>query len=111
MPCRTRILSMSVRSVAPGRRRRPARAGADAGGAPGERDDRLHVADPRTSRTPLDVGGLGSAFPAALAAKLGRPDAPVVAINGDGGFLMNAQELETAVRHHINTVTVVMNNN
>lgn len=34
-----------------------------------------------------------------------------LAIHGDGGFLMNAQELETAVRHGINVVTVVMNNN
>ena len=35
----------------------------------------------------------------------------MVAIHGDGGFLMNAQELETAVRHGINAVTLVMNNN
>ena len=55
--------------------------------------------------------GLGFAFPAALGAKLGRPGDPVLAIHGDGGFLMNAQELETAVRHGIAVVTVVMNNN
>src|SRR5262249_31597675 len=53
----------------------------------------------------------GFAFPVALGAKLGRPQAPVVAIHGDGGFLMNAQEIETAVRHGINGVTLVMNNN
>ena len=35
----------------------------------------------------------------------------MLAIHGDGGFLMNAQELETAVRHRINAVTLVMNNN
>ena len=34
----------------------------------------------------------------------------MLAIHGDGGFLMNAQDLETAVRHGINTVTLVMNN-
>ena len=50
-------------------------------------------ARPRTFLTPLDLGGLGFAFPEALGAKLGRPDAPVVAIHGDGGFLMNAQDL------------------
>ncbi len=66
---------------------------------------------PRTFLTPLDLGGLGFAFPVALGAKLGRPDAPVLAIHGDGGFLMNAQEIETAVRHGINVVTLVMNNN
>ena len=83
----------------------------DAGAAPAYGYDRLQFARPRTFITPLDLGGLGLAFPAALGAKLGRPDAPVLAIHGDGGFLMNAQELETAVRHGINAVTLVMNNN
>jgi acetolactate synthase-1/2/3 large subunit/sulfoacetaldehyde acetyltransferase len=83
----------------------------DAGAAPAYGYDRLHLCQPRTFITPLDLGGLGMAFPAALGAKLGRPHAPVLAIHGDGGFLMNAQELETAVRHGINVVTLVMNNN
>jgi len=83
----------------------------DAGAAPAYGYDRLHFSQPGTFLTPLDLGGLGFAFPAALGAKLGRPAAPVVAIHGDGGFLMNAQELETAVRHGINVVTLVMNNN
>jgi acetolactate synthase-1/2/3 large subunit/sulfoacetaldehyde acetyltransferase len=83
----------------------------DAGAAPAYGYDRLHFSRPRTFLTPLDLGGLGFAFPVALGAKLGRPEAPVVAIHGDGGFLMNAQEVETAVRHGINVVTVVMNNN
>jgi acetolactate synthase I/II/III large subunit len=83
----------------------------DAGAAPAYGYDRLHFERPRTFLTPLDLGGLGFAFPAALGAKLGRPEAPVLAIHGDGGFLMNAQELETAVRHGIHVVTVVMNNN
>src|SRR5206468_1431725 len=83
----------------------------DAGAAPAYGYDRLHFAQPRTFLTPLDLGGLGFAFPAALGAKLGRPEAPVVAVHGDGGFLMNAQELETAVRHNIAAVTIVMNNN
>jgi acetolactate synthase-1/2/3 large subunit/sulfoacetaldehyde acetyltransferase len=83
----------------------------DAGAAPAYGYDRLQFEKPRTFLTPLDLGGLGFAFPVALGAKLGRPDAPVVAIHGDGGFLMNAQEIETAVRHGINVVTLVMNNN
>ncbi|GIX49520.1 MAG: acetolactate synthase, large subunit, biosynthetic type [Candidatus Tectimicrobiota bacterium] len=82
----------------------------DAGAAPAYGYDRLHFSQPRTFLTPLDLGGLGFAFPAALGAKLGRPQAPVVAIHGDGGFLMNAQELETAVRHEIHVVTLVLNN-
>ncbi len=83
----------------------------DAGAAPAYGYDRLQFAQPRTFLTPLDLGGLGFAFPVALGAKLGQPESPVVAIHGDGGFLMNAQEIETAVRHRINAVTVVMNNN
>ena len=83
----------------------------DAGAAPAYGYDRLHFSQPRTFLTPLDLGGLGFAFPVALGAKLGRPEAPVLAIHGDGGFLMNAQEIETAVRHGINVVTIVMNNN
>ena len=83
----------------------------DAGAAPAYGYDRLHFSRPRTFLTPLDLGSLGFAFPVALGAKLGRPEAPVLAIHGDGGFLMNAQELETAVRHGINAVTLVLNNN
>jgi len=83
----------------------------DAGAAPAYGYDRLSFARPRTFLTPLDLGGLGFAFPVALGAKLGRPEAPVVAIHGDGGYLMNAQEIETAVRHRIGVVTIVMNNN
>jgi thiamine pyrophosphate-dependent acetolactate synthase large subunit-like protein len=83
----------------------------DAGAAPAYGYDRLHLTRPGTLFTPLDLGGLGFAFPVALGAKLGRPEAPALAIHGDGGFLMNAQELETAVRHRINAVTLVMNNN
>jgi len=83
----------------------------DAGAAPAYGYDRLQFSRPRTFLTPLDLGGLGFAFPIALGAKLGRPGSPVVAIHGDGGYLMNAHELETAVRHRINVVTLVMNNN
>jgi len=83
----------------------------DAGAAPAYGYDRLHFSRPRTFLTPLDLGTLGFALPAALGAKLARPEAPVLAIHGDGGFLMNVQELETAVRHGINAVTLVMNNN
>jgi len=83
----------------------------DAGAAPAYGYDRLQFTRPRSFLTPLDLGGLGFAFPEALGARLGRPDAPVLAIHGDGGFLMNAQEIETAVRHGINVVTLVMNNN
>jgi acetolactate synthase I/II/III large subunit len=56
-------------------------------------------------------GAMGYAVPAALAAKLARPERTVVSVSGDGGFMMTIQELETAVRHETPFVSVVMNNN
>ena len=40
-----------------------------------------------------------------------RPDRPVLAICGDGGFMMNSQEMETAVRLHLNLVVLVLRDN
>ena len=50
---------------------------------------------------------MGIAVPGGIAAKLTEPDRRVVAVTGDGGFLMNVQELETARRLHTPYVTVV----
>ena len=55
-------------------------------------------------------GHLGWAFSAALGAKCALPDRPVIAFTGDLGFWYHIAEIETAVRHGINTVTVVNNN-
>jgi acetolactate synthase-1/2/3 large subunit len=52
---------------------------------------------------------MGFAFPAALGAKLTYPHKKVVAVCGDGGFLMNVQELETACRLGLNVVVVIFN--
>ena len=41
---------------------------------------------------------MGAGLPSAIAAKLVHPPAQVIAVCGDGGFMMNSQELETAVR-------------
>jgi acetolactate synthase-1/2/3 large subunit len=54
---------------------------------------------------------MGIAVPGAVAAKLVRPDCNVVAVSGDGGFLMNSQELETAKRLGTAFVTVVLVDN
>ncbi len=56
-------------------------------------------------------GSLGWAFPASLGAKCALPEKPVVCFAGDGGFWYHLQELETAVRCGIPTVTCVNNNN
>ncbi len=50
---------------------------------------------------------MGFALPAAIAAKLLHPNKKVVAVCGDGGFLMNVQEIETASRLGINIVIIV----
>ena len=54
--------------------------------------------EPGTVLIANGLAGMGFALPTAIAAKLVHPDRKVVTVNGDGGFLMNCQELETAVR-------------
>jgi acetolactate synthase I/II/III large subunit len=55
-------------------------------------------------------GAMGYGVPAAVAAKLAAPDRPVVALAGDGGFLMSGQEIETAVRYGAQILVVVFRN-
>ena len=50
---------------------------------------------------------MGFALPGSIGAKMAFPDKKVLSINGDAGFLMNVQDLETAVRNEINVVAVV----
>ena len=57
------------------------------------------------------AGSLGWAFPASIGAKCAAPDRPVICFTGDGGFWYHLQELETAVRCNIPTITCVNNNN
>jgi acetolactate synthase-1/2/3 large subunit len=52
---------------------------------------------------------MGAGFPSAIGARLVYPDKKIVAICGDGGFMMNSQELETAVRLKLNLVIVILN--
>jgi acetolactate synthase-1/2/3 large subunit len=52
---------------------------------------------------------MGIAIPGAIGAKLARPDDPVVCITGDGGFLMNGAEIETAKRLGLSFVILVWN--
>jgi acetolactate synthase-1/2/3 large subunit len=55
------------------------------------------------------LASMGAGLPSAMAACLVHPDRKVMAICGDGGYLMNAQDLETAVRLQLNLVILVLN--
>lgn len=71
----------------------------------------LEVYSPRTYLYPGGFATLGFGLPAAIGAKLARPDSMVLAICGDGGFLYTAAELATAVQFGINVVALVVNDN
>ena len=64
---------------------------------------------PRTFHYPIGFGCLGFALPAAIGAKLARPDLPVVVLSGDGGFLFSGHELATAVKERTAVAVVVFN--
>jgi acetolactate synthase-1/2/3 large subunit len=69
---------------------------------------RLYQAyEPNTVIISNGFAAMGIALPGAIAAKLVHPDRKVVALCGDGGFLMNSQELETATRIKANVTAVV----
>ncbi len=63
----------------------------------------------RSQVAPIN-GTMGYGVPAAVAAKLAQPERMVVAFAGDGCFLMNGQELATAMRHELNIIVIVINN-
>ena len=62
---------------------------------------------PNTCIIPNGFCSMGFAFPGAIAAKIVHPNRNVVAMCGDAGFLMNIQELETAVRLKLSVITIV----
>jgi acetolactate synthase-1/2/3 large subunit len=55
-------------------------------------------------------GSMGYGLPAAVAAKLTRPDRTVICVTGDGDFLMTGQELATAVQQHLGIIVLIVNN-
>ena len=65
---------------------------------------------PRTFITSGGLGTMGYGFPAAMGAKVGRPEKTVIDISGDGSFQMNSQELATVVQNEIPVVVVILNN-
>ena len=57
------------------------------------------------------LASMGAGLPSAMAAKMIRPEAPVLAVCGDGGFMMNSQEMETAVRLQLDLTVLVLRDN
>ncbi len=66
--------------------------------------------EPRTWLTPGGYSTMGFTVPAAIGAKLARPEVPVVGVAGDGDFLMSIQELALAVQEGLPVVYLVLNN-
>jgi acetolactate synthase I/II/III large subunit len=63
----------------------------------------------RTQLSPTS-GAMGYGVPAAIAAKLRHPDRVVIAVTGDGDFMMTGQELATAVQYGANVIVLLVNN-
>ncbi len=54
---------------------------------------------------------MGAGLPAGITAKMLNPERKVLAVVGDGGFMMNAQEMETAIRYDVPIVVLILNDN
>jgi acetolactate synthase I/II/III large subunit len=65
---------------------------------------------PRSHITSGGLGTMGFSLPAAMGAAFGVTDVPVISISGDGGFVMNAQELSVAAAHGLPLKVVILNN-
>jgi acetolactate synthase-1/2/3 large subunit len=71
---------------------------------------RFHRHRARPSQLAPTSGAMGYGFPAAIAAKLLYPDREVIAVAGDGCFMMSGQELATAMQFGANVIVVVVDN-
>ncbi len=67
------------------------------------------VYEPRTFLFPSGYGTLGFALPAAIGAKVARPEQPVVSVCGDGGFQFTMEEVATAIQHRVGVPIVIFN--
>ena len=71
--------------------------------------EHLPLYQPRTYIHPAELCSIGCGLPLALGAKVAAPGKPVVALCGDGGFLLNAGELATAAQEQLDVVIVIFN--
>lgn len=68
-------------------------------------------ARPNTLLLDNALATMGAGLPSAMTAKMINPDKKVVAVCGDGGFMMNSQEMETAVRLGLDLTVIILNDN
>ena len=68
-----------------------------------------HTRSPNTLLLDNALATMGAGLPCAIACSLMHPNRRILAVCGDGGFMMNSQELETAVRHKLNIVVLIFN--
>ncbi|MBN4075324.1 MAG: acetolactate synthase large subunit [SAR86 cluster bacterium] len=68
-----------------------------------------HANSPNTVLLDNALASMGAGLPSAMAAKMVSPEKKVVAICGDGGFMMNSQEIETALRLKLDLVVLILN--
>lgn len=67
-------------------------------------------AEEKSNVTSGGLGTMGFCLPAAMGAKVGQPDRPVIAVIGDGGFQMTIQELGTIAQNELNLKILILNN-
>jgi acetolactate synthase-1/2/3 large subunit len=67
--------------------------------------------EPNTLLLDNALATMGAGLPSAIAAKMVNPDKKVVTVCGDGGFMMNSQEIETAVRLELDLTIIIFNDN
>jgi len=73
-------------------------------------EQHFQVIEPRTFFSSGGLGTMGFGFPAALGAKVARPDVPVIDVAGDGSFLMTENSLATSIEEEIPVTVVILNN-
>ncbi len=104
-PIKPQYLMQALREALP-------RDGIVVGGAgnPGIWTNLLEIYEPRSYMKPVGFGNMGFALPAAIGAKLARPNRTVACVIGDGSLGMCISEIETAVREQAPVVIVLMDN-
>ncbi|MFX0036505.1 MAG: thiamine pyrophosphate-binding protein [Candidatus Hermodarchaeota archaeon] len=85
--------------------------GGDISVSVGEQIYDYNIRKPLSTLASTCMGQLGTAVPYGIGAKLAKPDKQVVAIAGDGSFMINVQDLETAVRLKLNNLVYIIANN